>query len=74
MPLKTWYSILLQWLLNEFLVYLENWEQSVATRPDPSPEVKYTDGQRNRMMISPETRLGLKMTGMLMDTAAACTL
>ena len=41
---------------------------------DPSPEVKYTDGQRNRMMISPETRLRLKMTGMLMDTAAACTL
>ena len=35
------------------------WEASVKARSDKD----YTDAERNRMLLSEETRLGLKITG-----------
>lgn len=45
--------------------YLENWEKSVAGRKG------FTKAEKKRMLLSDETVLGLRMTGMLM-TPSLC--
>ena len=47
---------LVQWLEETFLPYLDAWEQSIEAREGFSKE------QKNRMLLSHETRLGLRMT------------
>ena len=47
---------IVQWLEEEFLPYLEEWEKSVNNRPG------FTKSQKKRMLLSPETLLGLKIT------------
>ena len=46
-----------QWLECDFLSYLDNWEKSIQEFPGLSR------AQRNNMLLSPETRLGLRTTG-----------
>ena len=46
----------LQWLRDEFLKHLDDWEKSVEARPEFSKE------EKKRMLLSSETRLGLRMT------------
>ena len=46
-----------QWLKETFLGYLSEWEKSVNERPGFSKLAK------KAMLLSPETRLGLKTTG-----------
>ena len=58
MPLCTKYYI--QWLEEEFLPYLDQWEKSVEAREG------FTKTQKKQMLLSSETRLGLRMTGMLL--------
>ena len=43
----------------EFLPYLDDWTKSVGERPG------YTKTQKRRMLLSPETLLGLKITGVI---------
>ncbi len=50
--------VCIQWLQDEFLPYLDEWERSVQALKG------YKKGQKNRMLISKETMLGLRMTGM----------
>jgi hypothetical protein len=45
------------WLQEEFLHYLDDWEQSVKERDG------FSTGDKNKMQLSPETILGLKITG-----------
>ena len=47
-----------QWLKDGFLVYLSDWEKSVNSRTG------YTLAERNKMLLSQQTREGLKITGM----------
>ncbi len=47
----------IQWLRDVFLKYLDDWEKSVDERPG------FTKEQKNLMLLSPATRLGLRMTG-----------
>lgn len=49
--------VYVQWLEEDFLGYIEDWEESVAARPG-----EYSKTQRNMIMLSGETRLGLKIT------------
>lgn len=56
----------LQWLRDEFLVYLDEWEKSVNDRPGFSKE------EKNLMLLSPATRLGIKMTGNYSTNFAIC--
>lgn len=44
--------------MEEFLPYLQEWEKSVKKRKGD-----YTVKDRNMMLISMETRLGMKVTG-----------
>ena len=46
-----------QWLEEEFLGYMEKWEQSVAARPG------FSQTDKNKMMLSEATKTGLKFTG-----------
>ena len=48
----------LQWLLEEFLPYLDSWETSVMERPG------FTDVEKKKMLLSQPTLDGLRMTGM----------
>ena len=48
--------IALQWLEQDFLGYLAAWESSVEERPG------YTKTEKGRMLLSPATRLGIRMT------------
>ena len=48
---------LLQWLREGFLGFLDKWEKSVEEREG------YTKKQKNNMLLSQETRLGLRLTG-----------
>ena len=48
----------MQWLKDHFLAYLCEWENSVKSRKT------YTPAQRNKMLLSRQTREGLKITGM----------
>ena len=57
----------LQWLTDVFLPYLDEWEESVDGREGFSPS------QKNMMMLSKETRDGLKLTGMTNKNVYACS-
>ena len=46
-----------QWLEEDFLVYLDEWEASVAARPH------FTDAQKKQMILSTETLLGIRRSG-----------
>jgi len=46
-----------QWLEDKFLGYLEEWEESVASRPG------FTAKERAMMCLSRETLEGLRITG-----------
>ena len=48
----------LQWLKEEFIEYLGEWQQSVLARDG------YNRMQRSKMLLSPETLLGIRITGM----------
>ena len=47
----------LQWPEEDFLPYMDEWEESVKKREG------FTDAQKKRMLLSPQTILGLRMTG-----------
>ena len=47
-----------QWLREDFLGYLDEWEASVAARPG------FSKAERNKMLLSQETLSGLRLTGM----------
>ena len=66
MPLCTKYYI--QWLEEEFLPYLDQWEKSVEAREG------FTKTQKKQMLLSSETRLGLRMTGMLLKRHVTYTI
>ena len=51
------YPIYIQWLEEEFLPYLDRWEHSVKEREG------FSVAEQNKMLLSAETRLGLKFTG-----------
>ena len=53
------FYLMLQWLEEVFLPYLEAWERSVESREG------FTAAQKQRMLLSSETRLGLKMKGII---------
>ena len=46
----------LQWSEKDFLGYMATWESSVEERPG------YTKTEKSRMLLSPATRLGIRMT------------
>ena len=46
----------MQWLEQDFLKYLASWELSVEERPG------YSKTEKGRMLLSPATRLGIRMT------------
>ena len=48
-----------QWLEREFLGYIKEWEKSIEMREG------YSKTEKNKMLLSDETRKGLKMTGMI---------
>ena len=48
--------VLLKWLEEVFLGYLERWEKAVEARPN------FSATERNNMMLSLATRTGLKLT------------
>lgn len=48
-----------QWLKEEFLQYLQDWENSVEQRK------RYTPKAKSRMLITKETRFGIYATGLL---------
>ena len=66
MPLCTKYYI--QWLEEEFLPYLDQWEKSVEAREG------FTKTQKKQMLLSSETHLGLRMTGMLLKRHVTYTI
>lgn len=62
------YKVLfLQWLENDFLSYLAEWEESVATRSDMSL------AERKKMCLSRETLEGLRLTGVFSMMCSTCT-
>jgi hypothetical protein len=50
--------IYLQFLIGEFLQYLTDWKQSVATRPGD-----FSNAARKRMFLSEQTYEGIYQTG-----------
>ena len=48
---------LMQWLSEDFLHYLSEWEESVEAREDVN------DAEKPIMLLSAQTSYGLKMTG-----------
>ena len=55
-------SLHLQWLTEVFLPYLDELEDGVNERPG------FTKTQKGMMLLSRETRMGLKITGLLLIT------
>lgn len=51
-----------QWLKETFLGYLDDWEKSVKAREG------FSAAQKTAMLLSAETRLGLRITGKLVCT------
>ena len=49
---------ILQWLKTTFLPWLKKWEEQVKSQKDVKGEAK------RKMLLSDETLLGLRMTGM----------
>ena len=58
MPLNFVIMNLLQWLKDELLSYLQQWEKSVEKREGFSPKAK------SMMVITKETRFGIRVTGL----------
>ena len=56
------YSVVIQWLKEEFLGYLSDWEESINKRDG------YSDEEKAKMIISQDTLKGLRMTGKLFTT------
>ena len=56
----------MQWLKNEFLPYLDDWEKSVRERKG------FTDAQKKRMLLSDQTILDLRMTGKYTELMKLC--
>ena len=56
-------SMHLQWLENDFLGYLREWEEGVEKRDG------YSKDDKRRMTLSQETMRGLRMTGMFSITS-----
>lgn len=50
----------MQWLEEDFLGYLEEWESSVQEQ-----DGDFTQAEFNKMKLSQETLQGLKITGLL---------
>ena len=50
----------LQWLKEEFLPYLERWQKSAQEREG------FSDAEVEKMQLSDETLLGLRMTGVIL--------
>lgn len=50
----------MQWLEEDFLSYLDEWERSVETRKELSAS------EKSKLTISRETLEGLRITGMLL--------
>ena len=48
-----------EWLQEEFIAFLDKWEASVAARKE------FEKIEKNKMLLSEETRFGLRLTGML---------
>lgn len=61
------YLAILQWLLEDFLGYLDEWEENVRRRKvEKVPKEDKEGTKRNdkkRMLLSKETRDGIRMTG-----------
>ena len=49
---------LVKWLTEEFLPYLDRWEKTVSTREG------FSRTEKDKMLLSQETRKGLRITGM----------
>lgn len=47
----------MQWLKEDFLKYIDDWEDGVMKRK------KFTVTQKYKMLLSQETLLGIRMTG-----------
>ena len=58
--LQLFVVITLQWLEEDFMMYLNNWEHSVKGRPG------FKASEMKKMLLSSETRLGLSITGAIM--------
>lgn len=58
-------SLFHQWLEEDFLGFLDGWEESVAQRKsfDKKTRQGFTNKQKKMMLLSAETRLGLRITG-----------
>ena len=54
----------LQWLTEEFLPYLDLWEKTVSEREG------FLNAEKNMMLLSQETRDGLRITGTCMHVHA----
>ena len=55
----------IQWLKKDFLGYLDSWKRSVDERQKPQEENQgFSDSEKNKMQISQETLLGLRITSM----------
>ena len=50
-------EIMLQWLEEDFLGYLKEWEESVSARAG------FTAKEKKNMLLSQETLLGIEVTG-----------
>ena len=57
---------IMQWLEDEFLGYLSEWEEAVEKRTGFEPH------ERKRMLLSSETHLGLRITGSYGILTATC--
>lgn len=55
--IKLFLHITMQWLKDEFLQWLKDWENNVKERQG------FTPAQQNMMLLSRETREGLQMAG-----------
>ena len=49
--------VLLQWLKDDFLGYLDDWENSVQKREG------FSNKQKSMMLMPVETRQGIRVTG-----------
>ena len=61
MYIKYGIILILQWLTDVFLPYLDEWEKSVGEREG------FTRSEKGMMLLSNETRLGLRITGKFND-------
>jgi hypothetical protein len=59
LPYRSAQDIRLRWLQQDFLGYLSSWEESVRDRDG------FSRMQKKQMMLSTETLLGLRITGLL---------